>query len=68
MLVHKIKIETYDDFIKYVKHIPSPVIQDVDKRISDWLASGGTTEDAYIKQQYRYVENVVNHYLNKGGK
>lgn len=39
--------------------IPLPVLQDVDKRTSDWLASGGKVTDDYIKQQYRYLKNVV---------
>lgn len=63
-----IKIETHEDFLKYTGGLPAPVIQDIDKRISDWLASGGSIEDSYIKQQYRYAENVINFYLNRKGE
>lgn len=62
-----IKIKTHEDFIRYVKNLPEPVIEDVAKRIADWIASGGKPEDAYIKQQYKYVENIINYYLTKKG-
>lgn len=55
-----IKINSIDDFNKYISKLPTAAIADTDKRISDWLASGGTPEDSYIKQQYRYVENLLN--------
>lgn len=39
------------------------VSQDVDKRISDWLAVEGHKEDdPYILQQVRFAENVVKRY------
>lgn len=41
-------------------------VEDIDKRIADWLASGGKEDDPYIKQQFRYVENVVNLALREG--
>lgn len=43
--------------------IPPCVLQDVDKRISDWRSMGGKDSDAYIQNQLRYlkrVENAVN--------
>ena len=43
--------------------IPPCVLQDVDKRISDWRSMGGKDFDAYIQNQLRYlkrVENAVN--------
>lgn len=39
--------------------MPIHVLQDVDKRIADWLAQGGTHTDNYIKQQVRYMQNVA---------
>lgn len=30
--------------------IPLSVLQDVDKRISDWLATGGKEDDPYIQR------------------
>jgi hypothetical protein len=38
--------------------IPAYVLQDVDKRISDWRASGEIA-NGYIEQQLRYLKNVV---------
>lgn len=55
-----IKIETYEEFIEHLDELPTFVLQDIDNRIKDWLASGGSMEDNYIKQQYRYAENVIN--------
>ncbi|WNF91324.1 DUF6877 family protein [Vagococcus fluvialis] len=41
------------------------VLMDVNQRISDWRASGGSDEDAYIDQQIRYAENVAAAYQQK---
>lgn len=41
-------------------NIPFDILSDVDRRICGWMANGGSEEDAYIKQQYRYVENFIN--------
>lgn len=32
--------------------------QDVDKRISDWLAMGGKEDDSYIQRQIKYLKQV----------
>lgn len=40
-------------------HLPRIVLEDVNKRITDWLAAGGNEHDPYIYQQLRYVERVV---------
>ena len=34
------------------------VLQDVDKRISDWLAMGGKEDDSYIQRQIKYLKQV----------
>lgn len=60
------KIDSIEDITKYSNYIPASVLLDIDKRIADWLASGGKEDSPYIKQQFRYVENVVNLALREG--
>ncbi|WP_343106412.1 DUF6877 family protein, partial [Clostridioides difficile] len=42
--------ELNDALNKY--DIPFGILSDVDRRICDWMATGGNEDDAYIKQQY----------------
>ena len=49
-----------NDLINNAHKIPFKILQDIDKRIGDWLASGGNYEDGYIKQQLRYAEKIIN--------
>ena len=46
--------------------VPPEVLADVKSRIADWLASGGTLEDEYIKRQIEYLKRVDKNY--SGGK
>lgn len=39
--------------------LPTEVLADVDKRIGDWLASGGKEDDPYIEQQLRFAKRFV---------
>lgn len=39
--------------------IPINVLQDVDKRISDWRSMGGKDSDAYIQSQLRYLKEEM---------
>lgn len=55
-----ISINNMDDLINHANKIPFVALQDIDKRIGDWLASGGNYEDGYIKQQFRYAERIIN--------
>ncbi|GAA0122226.1 TPA: hypothetical protein PTW06_001000 [Clostridium botulinum] len=55
-----VKINSVEDIVKYSKYIPISALLDIDKRISDWLASGGKEDAPYLKQQFRYAENIVN--------
>ena len=56
----KVTINNSCDLLKYFLLLPLPAMRDIDKRITDWLASGGSADDTYIKQQYRYAENLIN--------
>lgn len=42
----------------HIDLIPLSVLQDVDKRISDWLAMGGKEDDSYIQRQIKYLKQV----------
>jgi hypothetical protein len=55
-----ISIKNMDDLATNSKYLPIAALTDIDKRITDWLASGGNIEDGYIKQQFRYAERFVN--------
>lgn len=39
--------------------LPLVVPQDIDKRIGNWLASGGKENDPYIEQQLQFAERFV---------
>lgn len=41
--------------------LPLAVLQDIDKRIGDWLASGGKEDDPYIEQQLNFAKRFVGH-------
>lgn len=47
-----------EQIVRLAPKMPIKVLQDVDKRISDWIASGGDPEGPYIEQQLRYMQNV----------
>lgn len=39
--------------------LPIELLTDVNKRTSDWLASGRGEDDPYIWQQVRYAKNYI---------
>lgn len=45
-----ILIKNMNDLAANSEHLPAVALQDIDKRIGDWLASGGNLEDGYIHQ------------------
>lgn len=60
------KITTYEEFNNAILNysIPAEILLDVKSRIGDWTSSGGSLDDSYIKQQWRYIENYINNYIN----
>lgn len=39
--------------------LPRAVLEDIYRRIGDWLASGGSEDDPYIEHQLRYAERFL---------
>ncbi len=39
------------EIAKISHQLPLVVLQDINKRITDWIASGGKEDDSYIEQQ-----------------
>lgn len=39
--------------------LPLWVLQDINDRVRDWLASGGEENDEYIGQQLRFAQNYL---------
>lgn len=48
-----------EEIIKISHLIPSIALQDIHRRIGDWLASGGKENDPYIEQQLRFARRFV---------
>ena len=55
-----IRITSMIDLHENLKHLPTAAIKDIERRIADWLASGDSVDDGYVKQQFRYAENIIN--------
>lgn len=49
-----------DEIGKMADKLPMPVLEDINKRIGDWLASGGKEDDPYVEQQLRYAIRFIN--------
>lgn len=56
----QIKINSLEELSKYSGRLSLDVYEDITKRVSDWVLSGGKVDDPYVKQQLRYAENVLN--------
>ena len=39
--------------------IPFLITEDVSRRVTDWIASGGNEDDGYIMQQVRYIKKYL---------
>jgi len=44
---------------KIASQLPLVVLQDINQRVGDWLATGGNEDDSYIGQQLRFAENYL---------
>ena len=52
-------MNSMEELIKISDKIPSAVLEEMHKRIGDWLANGGKKDDPYIEQQLRYAKRFV---------
>ncbi|MGG1878153.1 DUF6877 family protein [Paenibacillus cisolokensis] len=48
-----------DEILKISSRLPQVVLEDINKRIGDWMAMGGNYTDPYIEQQLRFVRRFV---------
>ena len=55
----------FDKLQKVFPKLPLNVKEDIEKRLTDWLTSGGSLGDPYVGQQLRYAENVIKSMENK---
>ncbi|MFB6473324.1 DUF6877 family protein [Paenibacillus glucanolyticus] len=44
-----------DEILKISDKLPMVVLEDINKRIGDWMAMGGQYTDPYIEQQLRFA-------------
>ena len=48
------------DKLASISHLlPLPVLEDVNQRCGDWLATGGNEDDPYIHQQLSFANNYI---------
>lgn len=48
------------DEINSIAHrLPRVVLEDINKRITDWVSTGGQPDDPYIHQQLRFARRFV---------
>ena len=53
------EFKTFTDFRYNMHLIPEVVALDVIVRIQDWLMSGGSLEDEYIKKQLKFASKFI---------
>ncbi|GIP25526.1 hypothetical protein J23TS9_06560 [Paenibacillus sp. J23TS9] len=53
------KANPMEEILKISDQLPMAVLEDINKRIGDWLAMGGESTDPYIEQQLRFARRFV---------
>ena len=53
------EFKNYSELRFNLELLPTHIALDVMARISDWLVSGGTVEDEYIKRQLEYASKFI---------
>ncbi|MGF9907287.1 DUF6877 family protein [Brevibacillus porteri] len=49
-----------DQILAISAQLPRKILDDIYRRIGDWLASGGSEDDPYIEQQLQYAKRFLN--------
>ena len=55
------EFKTFIEFRYNMYLIPEIVALDVITRIHDWVISGGSLEDEYVKKQLKFASQFINH-------
>lgn len=48
-----------DEILKISARLPTVILEDINKRIGDWMAMGGDYTDPYIEQQLKFARRFV---------
>nr|WP_312752874.1 DUF6877 family protein [Bacillus mobilis] len=54
-----VNMNPLDEITKIAPQLPLKVLEDITKRISDWIVSGGKNDDPYIEMQLRYAKRFI---------
>lgn len=54
------EFNSFADFRFNMHLIPDEVAFDIIVRITDWIVSGGTLDDEYVKRQLNYASQFIN--------
>ena len=57
-IINKTEVDSMRISDLYRMQLPTQVVVDIHKRISDWLLSGGDESDPYVQQQLQYARKV----------
>ncbi|MBF2345403.1 hypothetical protein IA806_02345 [Listeria seeligeri] len=50
---------TLEELNDIAAELPTVILQDINTRLTDWFAGGGSEEDHYVKQQLRFAKNYL---------
>lgn len=53
------KLSALDELQAIFHKLPLEVMQDINKRLSDWFLQGGKEDDPYVHQQLRYAKHII---------
>ena len=55
------EFKTFIEFRYNMYLIPEIVALDIITRINDWIMSGGSLEDEYVKKQLKFASQFINY-------